>query len=138
MSKIQNIYTVSDNVICPVGEGEVINNYLEGVFSRIASKVVSLGQPVDWLVVKSDDLDDVCFSSQNFFEERLEKKLKEHNPDISVVRSHSQENGGHIPNNTIKEWIGKHIEEKDISFNYFNDPNLDVCFVGYHLNMPKE
>jgi hypothetical protein len=139
MKQEQNIYTVSDSVHCPYGEGEIITNYLNDLFTRVSSDIVKLGQPVDWLIVKSDSLEDVTFSSHSFFEELLEKKLKEHDKDISVLKGHSRAFGGAIGNHTIREWIYDTLNPKKLlDLNYLNNPWLKTSFVGYHLDMPSE
>lgn len=131
--KIQNIFTVDDRVYCPGGEGEIIRKYLVGVFSRIAPQVIRAGNPVDWLVVKSSTLGDVTWSSQNFFEEMLEKALREHDKTISVVREHSIVHFGATSCESVDDWIKKMLQQENIQVNYLNQPDLDLGFVGYHL-----
>lgn len=134
MSEIQNVFTVSDDVYCPEGEGKVIVDYVENLFSRVSSKVAELNGKVDWLLIKSGELGDIAFSSQWFFEENLEKKLREHDENISVVRMHAKGCGGAVGEDNIERWIKEKLDKEEVSLNYVNSPNLNYRgFVGYHL-----
>jgi hypothetical protein len=134
---LQNIYTISDYFICPEGEGEgIVHNYLEGLFSRLSNRIISLNKPVDWLVVKSDSLEDVTFSSSGFFEEMLESKLQENNSNFLVFRYHAIGAGGNISNANIEKWVYEHINmQEEQHLVYLNNPYLNKGFVGYHLDM---
>jgi hypothetical protein len=133
----QNIYTVGYGVRCPDGSGEPIAKYLNGLFSRIASQVIAVREPVDWLVVKSEDLLDITFGSQNFFEGKLEEALRNiARPEqkISVMKDYSIGHIGTRSNKPIEEWIQGKLKE-NFRPNYLNEPNLGLSFVGYHLDM---
>ena len=133
----QNIYTVGDSITCPEGSGEPIVQYLNGLFSRIASKVIAVGEPVDWLVVKSRDLMDITFSSQNFFEGKLEEALRNvarQEQKISVMKYHCTGHLGTSSNKSIEAWIRGNLKS-EFRPNYLNEPNLGLSFVGYHLDM---
>ena len=132
----QHIYTVEDRVYCPEGSGEVVITYLDGLFARIAPQVVRVRRPVDWLIVKSDNLGDVTFGSQDFFEGRLEKALREHNAQISVITGHSHGVGGALSNIDVENWIREILQDKEVTFTYLNPLFLETMFVGYHLSRP--
>ena len=135
--KRQNIYTISDEAYCPEGSGEPIKQYLQETFGRIASQIIAVGEPVDWLVIKSRSLDDVVNGSQNFFEEMFEKELQSSakpGQKVSVVRYHGITHGGAISQKNILEWIERRLKE-DFEPHYLNEVNLGLSFVGYHLDM---
>ena len=134
---IQKIYTIEDHIPCEAEEGEGVDRYLLGVFSRIAPAVVAVRMPIDWLVVKSSPLDCVVNGSQNFFDEMLEKALRESGAGekVSVFRTHGVTCGGAVSNRDIEEWMKSHLQQ-EFRADYLNEPNLSwYGFVGYHLNM---
>jgi hypothetical protein len=134
----QDIYTVEDTVRCPEVEGEPIREYLRETFSRLAPKVISVGLPIDWLVVKSSGLGSVVTGSQNFFDKMFEEALRpivKPPQRISVIKNEGIICGGAISNKDIEEWIRGRLG-KDFKANYLNDPDLSFYgFVGYHLDM---
>jgi len=133
----QNIYTVKDSVECLPGSGEPITKYLDGLFSRVSSEVAKLKEPVDWLVVNSGSLNEVSFYSQDMFEERLESALRVHDPKISVIRCHATSFGGAISNKNISKWIEKRLDQENVQLNYLNPTDLELSFVGYHLDVER-
>ncbi len=139
--KYQYVYTVEDYTICPPGEGQPVLDYLSRVFSSVAPKVMSTGRSVDWLIVKSEDLCDVTFSSISNFEGMLDAALKECHPKISVVKNHSFGLGGAISYQSIEEHIEECIGKSvglvslDNGLRYLNTMNLGNAVVCYHLDM---
>ncbi|MBR9701375.1 hypothetical protein GOV13_00465 [Candidatus Pacearchaeota archaeon] len=136
MVKDQNIYTVIDHSHCPDGEGEYITKFLETLYLRISEKLTSLDNPVDWLIVKSDSLEGITWSSQGFFEEMFEKALKSNfKRDIKVIKNHSRDMGGAVGTKDIKNLVIKYLGTEEVSLNYLNRVNLGTGFVVYHLDM---
>ena len=133
----QNIYTFEYDVYCLHDDQKSIIKYLQEAFNHIASRVVSVKVPVDWLVVKSDSLLDIIWGSQYLFEEKFEKDLKSQTSDkVHVYRKHSTFHAGSISNDDIEEWIKERLKQ-DFEPNYLNEPNLGTSFIGYHLKIEK-
>jgi hypothetical protein len=133
----QNILTLVDRTECPYGKGNVIENYLQGIFTRLAPKVTSSEQPVDWLVIQSENLCDVTYCSHNFFESRLEEALKsaaKPEQKIEVIKSHARGLCGSISDKDVERWMKGHLNT-DFQINYLNSSFIGAAIVGYHLDM---
>lgn len=139
--KYQYIYTVEDYTVCPLGKGQPVLDYLSQVFSSVAPKVMHIEKSVDWLIVKSESLWDVTFSSMSHFDGMLDAALKECNPKISVVKNHSFGQGGAISYQSIEECIVERIGKSgglaswDNGLRFLNRMDLGNGVVCYHLDM---
>jgi hypothetical protein len=115
--------------------GKIIEDYLVELSSGVASKVVSAGVPVDWLVVDAGGLQDVAIKlgGMKDFEEFLERALRVHDPRFSVVRGHTHCICGYVNQEKVEEWIRKY--EPHVDLKYVAPLDLDANFTGYHLDM---
>ncbi|MBT4174355.1 hypothetical protein HOC80_04100 [archaeon] len=131
----QNIYVVRDGVFCPDGANG--REYLDGLFARVASQVAAVGDPVDWLVIMSRNLDEFIIPNQNFFYDMLEETMQSavtSEQSVSLVRGHGFTCGGKISErdlyDRIEEILGQEFEP-----NHLNDSRIRSSFVAYHLDM---
>jgi hypothetical protein len=71
------VFCVNDTVSAPIGEGEIIQNYADGLLDRVSLKLVVRGNDMNWVAVNSEDFASVCFDSQSFFEKNLVSRLRD-------------------------------------------------------------
>lgn len=72
------VFCVNDTVSAPVGEGEIIRNYVDNLLNRVSVKLVVHGNDINWVIVNSEDFVSVSFDSGMLFEKDLLDRL--HNP----------------------------------------------------------
>ena len=131
----QNVFTVVDEARCLNSTSEGVLNYLDGVYRRASRKVSNISEPIDWLLVNSDDLFGVVNSSQDYFEGRLEMALKGGlRRSVNVVKDHGMIFEGRVERKDIEEHIlGKLKEGAD--FNYLNSLCPGPYVSLFRLNM---
>ena len=69
------VLAVADRVTCPVGDGKVISDYVNGLLDRVSLKLVVHGNDINWVVVNSEDFTSVSFDSGKLFEKDLLDRL---------------------------------------------------------------
>jgi hypothetical protein len=131
---LTNVLVVSDSVDCPEGEGELIKNYLFCVFNRVSKKVAEINpSKLDLLVIKSDSLVNVTFSSQCFFEDYLNKSLAEVGRKESCLKNTGYGSMGSVKDSDLIKYVKSHSNVSSVELNFLSNERPGICTVSYYF-----
>jgi hypothetical protein len=131
---LTNVLVVKDSIDCPEGEGELIKNYLFGVFNRVSKKVAEINPSrLDLLVIKSDSLVDVTFSSQCFFEDYLNKSLAEVGRKESCPKHTGHGSIGSVKDSDLIKYVKRCSNTPSVELNFLSNENIGICNVAYYF-----